>query len=69
MDIEGKRIRQKGGKNCLEATQSSLALNGIVVKSQSALCTWESLIHPMNEGQRNKKEPSDDGFIKYCKTC
>lgn len=56
MDIEGKRIRQKGGKNCLEAIQRSLPLNETVVKSQSALCTWESLIHPLNEGQRETKK-------------
>lgn len=55
MDIEGKRKRQKGRRSCLDSVQRSLALNGIVVKSQSALCTWESLIHPLNEGQRETK--------------
>lgn len=34
-----KEKRQKGRRNCLESIQRSLALNGIVVKSQSALCT------------------------------
>lgn len=53
--IEGKRIRQKEGMNCLEAIQRSRVLNGIVVKSQSALCTWESPIHPLNEAQRETK--------------
>lgn len=55
MDKEGERVRWKVGKNCLDAFQRSLSLNGIVVKSQSALCTWESLIHPLNEGQRETK--------------
>lgn len=37
MDMERKR--QKGRRNCLDSIQRSLALNGIVVKSKSALCT------------------------------
>lgn len=37
IDIEGKRKKRR--RNCLDSIQRSPALNGIVVKSQSALCT------------------------------